>query len=479
MKNKIIISLVLLFMGLYAEEISLPTLTISSDKNIVSSGDSINITATITGWDENKWGIPASTLFSGMRLNNGNNYNVFDDTSPYQWNISYPIDYAGIEKYKATILFGKDYISSNELTIVVKPDLSAIKQLKYLNGKSITLSSGDYEQLRVIGLFSDGYERDVTSGQLGTVYSENIVNGITITAGDSPSISISADGILTAIAPGEAEVVATNNGQTAIRRIKVVAVEDGDSDGDGLSDIQEDSIGTNKYHSDSDADGINDKIEVGADPTHPLDSNNDGTIDALDNTVMAIKDSSGNYVSISTSAGILFSPLGKKLTDYPTRQGDLSQIDMERGLLSFRIEGLVAGQSVDVTLDFDSLPAGTNKYLKYGRKLPDGSNKEWYEFTNFDINTNRIVLHLTDNQLGDSNPIPGVITDPGGPGKTSTTVNYDFDGDGDIDVVDINQVSNRWYSKVGDIKYDSAYDLNSDDVIDITDIMMVASKWNK
>ena len=477
MKNKIIISLVLFFMGLYAEEITLPTLTISSDKNIVSSGETISITATITGWDENKWGMPVSTLFSGVRLNNGNNYNIFDDTSPYQWNISYPIDYAGIEKYEATILFGKDYISSNELSIVVKPDLSTLKQLKYIEGKSIVLSPGYFEQLRVIGLFSDGHERDVTSGQLGTIYSENIVNGTTITTGNSPSISVSADGLITAIAPGEAEVVATNNGRTAIRRIKVVAVEDGDADGDGLSNTQEDTIGTNKYHPDSDGDGLNDKIEVGADPTHPLDNNNDGTIDALDNTVMAIKDSSGNYVSISTSAGSLFSPLGKKLTDYPSRQGDLSQIDMERGLLSFHIEGLVAGQSVDVTLDFDSLATGTNKYLKYGRKLPGGNNKEWYEFTNFDISGNRIVLHLTDNQLGDSNPIPGVITDPGGPGKILTTANYDFDGDGDIDVVDINKVSSHWYSKVGDIKYDSAYDLNSDDVIDIKDIMMVASQW--
>jgi len=94
----------------------------------------------------------------------------------------------------------------------------------------------------------------------------------------------------------------------------------------------------------------------------------------------------------------------------------LAKIDMQRGLLSFRIEDLTPNQTVDVILDFDSLPANTNKYIKYGPKTSGGLD-EWYEFDNFEISGNRITLHLTDNGAGDSNPVAGVITNIGGPGS--------------------------------------------------------------
>ncbi|WMP16408.1 hypothetical protein [Thiothrix lacustris] len=55
-----------------------------------------------------------------------------------------------------------------------------------------------------------------------------------------------------------------------------------DSDGDGLSDSVEKTLGTNPLSKDSDADGIDDKTEVGADPTKPIDTDNDGKINAVD-----------------------------------------------------------------------------------------------------------------------------------------------------------------------------------------------------
>ncbi len=55
-----------------------------------------------------------------------------------------------------------------------------------------------------------------------------------------------------------------------------------DSDGDGLSDQYEVSIGTEAYLADTDGDGIEDGIEVGADLNNPLDSDGDKRIDALD-----------------------------------------------------------------------------------------------------------------------------------------------------------------------------------------------------
>lgn len=55
-----------------------------------------------------------------------------------------------------------------------------------------------------------------------------------------------------------------------------------DSDGDGLSDAYELKIGSESYLSDTDGDNVKDGDEVGKNHNSPLDSDNDGVIDALD-----------------------------------------------------------------------------------------------------------------------------------------------------------------------------------------------------
>ncbi|MEN9422752.1 MAG: hypothetical protein RL122_135 [Pseudomonadota bacterium] len=55
-----------------------------------------------------------------------------------------------------------------------------------------------------------------------------------------------------------------------------------DSDGDGLPDGTEKTLGTNPLSTDTDGDGIGDKVEVGANPATPIDTDKDGKIDALD-----------------------------------------------------------------------------------------------------------------------------------------------------------------------------------------------------
>lgn len=57
---------------------------------------------------------------------------------------------------------------------------------------------------------------------------------------------------------------------------------DPDDDGDGLSTADERGIGTNPLLGDSDGDGLGDRVEVGDDIAHPLDTDGDGTINALD-----------------------------------------------------------------------------------------------------------------------------------------------------------------------------------------------------
>ena len=55
-----------------------------------------------------------------------------------------------------------------------------------------------------------------------------------------------------------------------------------DTDGDGLSDTLEAKLGTDPKKSDSDGDGIDDNEEIGADNTKPLDTDENGVINALD-----------------------------------------------------------------------------------------------------------------------------------------------------------------------------------------------------
>ena len=71
---------------------------------------------------------------------------------------------------------------------------------------------------------------------------------------------------------------------TAQVTITVVSGSDSnpDRDGDGLDNDDEIRLGTNPDQRDSDGDSVSDKEEVGSDLLNPIDTDHDGTIDALD-----------------------------------------------------------------------------------------------------------------------------------------------------------------------------------------------------
>ncbi|MGB0846372.1 MAG: IPTL-CTERM sorting domain-containing protein [Thiolinea sp.] len=76
---------------------------------------------------------------------------------------------------------------------------------------------------------------------------------------------------------------ATDNNYMANYGCAAVCVEStADSDGDGLTDTEENTLGTDPNKADSDGDGINDSDEVGSNKSSPVDTDEDGTIDALD-----------------------------------------------------------------------------------------------------------------------------------------------------------------------------------------------------
>lgn len=76
-----------------------------------------------------------------------------------------------------------------------------------------------------------------------------------------------------------------------------------DSDSDGLGDDEETKLGTNPHLADSDQDGIPDNEEVGSNISLPLDTDGDGTIDALD------IDDDGDGLSTSIELKIGTNPL--------------------------------------------------------------------------------------------------------------------------------------------------------------------------
>jgi large repetitive protein len=72
-----------------------------------------------------------------------------------------------------------------------------------------------------------------------------------------------------------------------------------DSDGDGLTNGQEDSLGTSRGNPDSDGDGINDGVEAGGNPASPIDTDADGIPNVLES---AVTDSDGDGVPNQTDS---------------------------------------------------------------------------------------------------------------------------------------------------------------------------------
>lgn len=58
-----------------------------------------------------------------------------------------------------------------------------------------------------------------------------------------------------------------------------------DTDSDGLTDTEESTLKTDPAKQDTDGDGKNDKVEVGADISTPTDTDKDGKIDALESSI--------------------------------------------------------------------------------------------------------------------------------------------------------------------------------------------------
>lgn len=157
-------------------------------------------------------------------------------------------------------------------------------------------AAGQTAQLTVRATYPDNSTRDVTAGSTGTNY----------TTSNSAIATVNANGLVTAVASGSVVIQASNDGSTGIVRATVVLSNvDSDGDGipddveislgldphnpvdaqedfdrDGLTNLREYQLGTNIRVFDTDGDGIGDGLEVQT-GSNPLDPNSFNLAQAL------------------------------------------------------------------------------------------------------------------------------------------------------------------------------------------------------
>jgi hypothetical protein len=95
-----------------------------------------------------------------------------------------------------------------------------------------------------------------------------------INALESSIVDTDGDGFMNQVDPA--------NNNPCVPNAAFTGCPGGDDDSDGLTNAQEGVLGTNPHNADSDGDGTNDGAEVGANVNAPLDSDGDGTINALE-----------------------------------------------------------------------------------------------------------------------------------------------------------------------------------------------------
>jgi large repetitive protein len=209
-----------------------------------------------------------------------------------------------------------------------------------------------------------------------------------------------------------------------------------DSDGDGLTNGEEDARGSDRNNPDSDGDGvldlvdndsdndgIPDSVEVGADPMHPVDTDHDGTPDYLD------RDSDGDGLPDALEGGVV---AGVPRDTDGDGTPDYLDLDSDGDTLPDRLESNVSGNDTDGDGIDDAFDADT---LGEGDINHDGvGDSAALRDTDSDGAPDYLDVDSDDDGILDSfEGTPAALTDTDGDGVPDVR-DLDSDNDGLFDV---------------------------------------------
>jgi len=136
-----------------------------------------------------------------------------------------------------------------------------------------------------------------------------------------------------------------------------------DSDGDGLSNLDETKYGTNPYVADSDGDGLTDREEIMVYQTNAnhADSNQNGVSDFDEAKILFSNNTSGSVSSYSLSQVIAPSSYSQKTGSW-VKEGDEIRSGRYRGSLSYNLE---LPESDMLVLEIDGVQEGNRSAIDH------------------------------------------------------------------------------------------------------------------
>ena len=245
-----------------------PQMTLSpSAGTVVTAGSTVTINFSI----ENDTPVEG---VDGVMFIVGQSVKTISGTSPYEFSFQVPSKLGRLNIF--AMAHGDDpgyYAASSYLTVVPGETLEQIiprPSRAWLDMLNVPFS------LRIEGKFASGMVYDITASETGTSYE--------VQAGSEEIISVTQEGEVTPLRPGEGFINVSNDGVSAVVQITVQLSKIYDTDQDGINDFDEYAAGLDPTNPDSDNDGMPDGWEV-ANGLNPLldDSGGDADGDGFSN----------------------------------------------------------------------------------------------------------------------------------------------------------------------------------------------------